>query len=115
MSIAEILEKALLNTLLGMGTVFIMLIFIAWIISMLKYIPGLIEKMTGKKTVEEPKKAPAPEPAPVPVPAVETVLEEEVDLELVAVITAAVAASMGTESTDGFVVRSIKRAKNRKW
>lgn len=32
------------------------------------------------------------------------------DLELVAVITAAIAASLNT-STDGFVVRSIKRAK----
>ena len=42
--------------------------------------------------------------------------EEEVDdLELVAVITAAVAAAMGETSTDGFQVRSIKRAKNRNW
>ena len=37
------------------------------------------------------------------------------DLELVAVITAAVAAAMGTTSTDGFVVRSIKRKSNQKW
>ena len=40
--------------------------------------------------------------------------EEADDLELVAVITAAVAATMGT-STDGFVVRSIKRAQHRNW
>ena len=36
------------------------------------------------------------------------------DLELVAVIAAAIAASEGAASTDGFVVRSIKRAGN-KW
>ena len=36
------------------------------------------------------------------------------DLELVAVITAAIAASMGT-STDGFVVRSIRRAGKSRW
>mgnify|MGYP000898117842 CR=1 FL=1 len=36
------------------------------------------------------------------------------DLELVAVIAAAIAASEGT-STDGFVVRSIKRRKSNKW
>ena len=36
------------------------------------------------------------------------------DLELVAVIAAAIAASEGASSTDGFVVRSIRRAGN-KW
>ena len=38
----------------------------------------------------------------------------EDDDELVAVIAAAIAASEGT-TTDGFVVRSIKRSKNNKW
>ena len=37
------------------------------------------------------------------------------DLELVAVIAAAIAASEGAATTDGFVVRSIKRANTRKW
>ena len=37
------------------------------------------------------------------------------DLELVAVIAAAIAASEGVASTDGFVVRSIKRANTNKW
>ena len=51
----------------------------------------------------------------------ETAVSEETaedltdDLELAAVITAAIAASEGT-STDGFVVRSIKkRRKNSQW
>jgi hypothetical protein len=46
---------------------------------------------------------------------VEEVEEETDDLELVAVITAAVAAAMGTTSTDGFVVRSIKRTGASHW
>lgn len=109
MDLALILEKALLNTLLGMGTVFVVLIFICLLISCFKYIPKLQDKFS-KKTAPEPAKA-----APAPVTAVlEEEEEPEDDLELAAVITAAVAASMGS-STDGFVVRSIKRASNRKW
>ena len=38
----------------------------------------------------------------------ETVQEED-DLELIAVIAAAIAASEGASSTDGYVVRSIRR------
>jgi hypothetical protein len=40
--------------------------------------------------------------------------EEMDDTELVAVIAAAIAAAEGT-TTDGFVVRSIKRRKSNKW
>ncbi len=60
-----------------------------------------------------PKAAPAPAAAPVAAPAAE---EEELvdDLELVAVITAAIAASTNS-STDSLVVRSIKRAPGAKW
>lgn len=109
MDLALILEKALLNTLLGMGTVFVVLIFISLLISCFKYISKLQDKFSKKAALEPTKAAPAPVTA-----AVEEEEETEDDLELVAVITAAVAASMGS-STDGFVVRSIKRASNRKW
>jgi len=37
-SVAENMEKAALNTVLGMGTVFIILIFISFLISLFKYI-----------------------------------------------------------------------------
>ena len=43
------------------------------------------------------------------------ILEYSDDLELVAVITAAIAASMGSTSTDGLVVRSIRRKPGAKW
>lgn len=105
----EIIKTALIHTLLGMGTVFAVLILISLIISLFKYIPLIQEKFSKKKA----------EPQPVvkaEVPVVEEVVEEEADeYELVAVITAAVAASMGTTSTDGFVVRSIKRKNSNHW
>lgn len=106
-STGEILKKAGMNTVLGMGTVFIVLIFLAFIISLLKYIPIIIGKF-GKK--EECEKV---------VETKSTIVEEVEsssvdDLELVAVITAAIAAETGT-SSDGFVVRSIKRRASNNW
>ena len=105
-AIGEILTKAGLNTLLGMGTVFAVLIFLAFLISLLKYIPMLLDKLTKK-----PQEAPAAKPVVVETPAV---VEETDDLELIAVITAAIAAQEGT-STDGFVVRSIRRRPSNNW
>lgn len=111
----EILEKAVLNTILGMGTVFAVLILISGIIYCFNYIPAIQSKFTKKK--EEPKAAERPEPvkrAPAPaapVPAAEELVD---DGELVAAITAAICAYSGT-SSDGFVVRSIRRAESAKW
>ena len=106
-ALKEILTKAGLNTLLGMGTVFVVLIFISFIISLFKYIPA-IEAKFKKKTPETP--APAAVHAELPD---ETEVVSD-DSELVAAIAAAIAAYEGT-STDGFVVRSIKRRKSNKW
>lgn len=110
-SMGENMGRAAVHTLIGMGTVFIVLIFISLVIGCFKYIN---EWEKGRNA----KAAPAmPAPAPAPVPAAPAVLEEEEltdDLELVAVITAAIAASMNT-SSDGLVVRSIKRKSGAKW
>ena len=54
--------------------------------------------------------APAPAPAPVAAPVVE---EPADDTELIAVIAAAIAAAEGT-TTDGFVVRSIRKINRKK-
>ncbi len=90
------LAKAALNTVMGMGTVFIVLIFISFLISQFTH----LSKLGGKKE-EKKETLPVAEPEP-----------EETDLaddeELVAVIAAAIAASEQT-STDGFVVRSIRK------
>ena len=105
-TMGEIMKKAGLNTVLGMGTVFLVLIFLAFIISLLKYIPMIIEKVNRKEEIGKER--------PIEEKAVEEVEEETDDLELVAVIAAAIAAESGM-STDDFVVRSIKRKKSNKW
>lgn len=113
-STGENMAKAAMNTLMGMGTVFVVLIFISLLISSFKFIRVFEDKMKAKNA---PAKAPAaPVPAPViPVPVVEEAEEDlSDDLELVAVITAAIAASTNA-SADGLIVRSIKRAPGAKW
>lgn len=109
-TLGEKMEKAALNTLLGMGTVFVVLILISLIISAFSIIPKMQaagEAKKKKKTVTD---------TAVDNTVAQIIEKEELsdDLELVAVITAAIAAGTGT-STDGFVVRSIKRAKTNKW
>ena len=106
---SEILEKAGLNTLLGMGTVFGNAYFHELYHFPDQYVPALLNGTFKKKKEEAPKAAPAPAVAA----AVEEA-EEMDDTELVAVIAAAIAAAEGT-TTDGFVVRSIKRRKSNKW
>lgn len=112
-STGEILQKAGLNTILGMGTVFVVLIFLSFVIWLLKFIPVLEKKFRKAPAAVEPVKAETPAAAPVPA-AVPAEAAAEDDSELVAVIAAAVAAAEGT-SVDGFVVRSIKRRKSNKW
>lgn len=98
-SLGETMAKAGMNTAMGMGTVFVMLIIISLIISCFKFVNKAQNKSESKKAASAPA-------APVAVPAVPA--SQTDDLELVAVIAAAVAAATGS-STDDFVVRSIKR------
>lgn len=105
-STGEILFKALMNTVIGMGTVFAVLILISLIISCFT----LISKVEKKEKKEEP--------APAAAPVVQQIAAKEElsdDTELVAVIAAAVAAYEGAASTDGFVVRSIRKSNKSKW
>lgn len=108
-SLGQKLADAGLNTLIGLFTVFIILILIAYIISLFKYIPVLEEKLSKKNTAKNNIELPTNENVTTQIEEKE---EEELadDIELVAVITAAVCAATGT-SSDGFVVRSIKRSK----
>ena len=105
-SFGELMTKAALNTLLGMGTVFVVLILISLIISCFNFIPKIQAAFTKKPKQEAAKPAVPVAAAPVQAAVVE---EESDDLELVAVIAAAIAASEGAVSTDGFVVRSIRK------
>lgn len=101
-TVGEKLSKAGMNTLIGLGFVFIVLIFISWIISLLKNVNRF-----GKKAEEQKQTTSEP-----------IVAEEEDeelvgDEELVAVIAAAVAAYEGTAEPSDLVVRSIKKIRRR--
>ncbi len=111
-SFGENMTKAVLNTVIGMGTVFVVLIFISLIISCF----GLIAKVNVKKPKKEETVAAQSAPAEAPVVA-QIAQKEELanDAELVAVIAAAVAAYEGSGSADGFVVRSIRKVNKSKW
>ena len=127
----ELVGQAGKNTAIGMGVVFIVLIFISFIISLLKYLPLLfdadIRKSRNKKAQEHEEARKKTEDLIIGSSTTEdgktsTVPSDDEDLmndeELVAVITAAVyAASCGTvrgpaytASNDRLVVRSIRRS-----
>lgn len=114
-----LMERAALNTVMGLGIVFLTLLFLSWLIGKLHYIPDMVEKMAKKKqpapAAHKAPAAPAAAPA-APAAAASAAAEEDLmdDLELVAVITAAIAAS-ATTTGDSFVVRSIKKANKRNW
>ncbi len=123
----ENMIKAGQNTLLGMGTVFAVLIFIAFIIGLLKYVnvfeKKLSEAKANKKAPERnAESAPSANTADTKKPdltnrevagATDGTVHPDDDKELVAVITAAVSAFTG-QSGDGLIVRSIKRVSNRR-
>ena len=105
----EKMGKAGMNTLIGMGTVFVVLIFISFIISLFKYISVYENR---KKEQKEDTASVGVDNAIAQIVSNEEENVED-DLELIAVITAAIAASEGT-STDGLVVRSIRKVNNRR-
>lgn len=106
-SMGELMEKAALNTLLGMGTVFLVLILISLIIYCFGFIPKIQSKLSKKNKNEVDSTG--IDNAVAQIAKQEESRNETDDLELVAVIAAAIAASEGAASTDGFVVRSIRK------
>ncbi len=95
------IPEALVNTVIGMGTVFVVLILISFIIYLLKFVPSLLDRSKKEEIVVRSENA-----APV-------VSGNTDDTQLVAVITAAITAAMEQEGTpvaaDGLVIRSIKK------
>jgi sodium pump decarboxylase gamma subunit len=86
---------------MGMGTVFFVLILISLIIFCFRFIAVLENRNKKQETAHAEIPAAA-------MPPVVPVVQETDDLELIAVISAAIAASTGA-SADSFVVRSIRR------
>ncbi len=114
-SMGEAMTKAALNTLLGMGSVFSVLVLIMIIIYLFGIIPKIQKAIADKKA----KKAKVSTEESVDKTIANIVEKEEGELvddtELVAVISAAIAAYEGNGSTDGFVVRSIRKSQSKKW
>ena len=100
-SFGEIAQKAGMNTMIGMGTVFIILAFIAFIISLFKFIPNS-ENKKKEQAIQQ-----------VEVKTASAVKED--DKELIAVITAAIVEYENLPNADGFVVREIVRRTDNRW
>ncbi len=101
-------DEALLNTVIGMGTVFIVLVLISIIIFLLKFVPKMFERKAAAPIAQPGKKPEVKVPAPEQEPVVNN------DTQIAAVITAAIVAQMETEtgvpvSPEGLVIRSIKK------
>ena len=134
----ELIKEAALNTLLGMGTTFVVLIFLSLIISLMgKILSGAFSKPKEAPKKSTPAPAPAPEPekaeaAPEPAEAVAAgddselmaVLsaavaayeDSDVSPEVMAVIAAAIAASeektfSGVPSAKNFAARRIRKSR----
>ncbi len=111
-TIGENMTRATLNTALGMGTVFTVLVLIMFIISSFKIVYNIQNAAEKKKTSKNIKEEAVDQ-------TIAQIIEKEEDyaddLELVAVISAAIAAYEGSSSTEGFVVRSIKKQKKDGW
>lgn len=108
-TVGEKMQKAVMNTLIGMGTVFIVLIFISFIIGMLKYVNQVGNKQNNPVKVQG---ASGVDNAIAQIVTSETDAAD--DTELAAVIAAAIAAYEGT-SADGLVVRSIRKIGTKSW
>ena len=114
--IGERLGNAGLNTLMGLGIVFLVLVLISLIISAFGIIHKLEEKKAGKKRKVTPESdARVRGVGSETVPALEDAssVTEDVtdDREIAAVIAAAIAAFGGSDPS-GFTVRSIRRIQN---
>ena len=106
---AGVVEDTSMGALLKTATVFLVLIFISILISCFKYIHAWEE---SKKKAAAPAPTPkAAAPAVKPVAAAPAVTGPDLsdDAELVAVMTAAIAAYEGSATSNGLVVRSIRR------
>ncbi len=106
----EWLAEGIMVTILGVATVFAILI----VISLVIYITSMAVQNTENKTTEKKKEAKAPvKAAPASKAAKQSVNTDE---ELIAVITAAIATAENAQgssiSPDKLVVRSLRRVNN---
>ncbi len=122
-SLAEAMQEGAMNMVVGMVTVFAVLIFLTFVISLFKYVNRMERSVTKNTPVEVSENAPAPAKAPAPVKAAAPVqaapagpgtmesarvlVADEVEGPVAAAILAAVADTCG----GNFKVTSIKKSK----
>lgn len=110
-SMGQLMGRAALNTVIGMGTVFAVLILISFVISCFRFISKAQDAAAKRK--KEKAGGGESEDTGVDNAVAQIAAQEATDgadpSELIAVIAAAIAASQGAASTDGFVVRSVIR------
>ena len=113
------MEKAALNTLMGMGTVFIVLIFISLLISCFKYISVFENKKKAPAPAAPAPAAPAAPapaaPAPVALTTAAPAGTDDAEMERLAIMTAIIEHRRRTASSDSLVVRPIKRSAGNRW
>lgn len=105
MNLMESLSLGLQTTAVGLVVVFFMLMLIIILIV-------LISKLIAFKTDSKPKAEEVKAEPKQDIPVEEDIVD---DLELIAVISAAVAAMLGQENTNGFVVRSVRNVNGSAW
>lgn len=103
------METGVVTTVLGFGTVFVVLCLIYLVIAIFGFVMKRFNKTEPVNTAPVILNPVSEEKQEKPKPITD-------DTELIAVITAAIAASMGGNITpDKLVVRSLKRVKKSNW
>ena len=108
---AKSMEEAGLNTLLGMGMAFTVLIIISLVISTFPFFFGSHNRKEAKKA----EKITTEQAIDNTISQITEQEEMADDAELVAAISAAIAAYEGSSSVEGFQVRSIRKVGKKNW
>ena len=110
MSKSELIQGALITTLMGMGTTFVVLVLLWCIIALVSKIINKSEGSGGSKSTPAPAQTAAPKAAEftAPVAKAEASVQAGPGTELIAVIAAAIAAMEGT-SPGNLIIRKISR------
>ena len=108
LSRSELIQGALITTMMGMGTTFVVLILLWGVIAL---VSSVIKKTENKGAAQPQAAVQPPAQASVTAPAVTEPVTTAIGTgsELVAVITAAIAAMEGTASANNLIIRKISR------
>ena len=113
----ELMMEGLGNLVIGMGVVFVVLLFLAWVISLFKYIHVFTDKAEKKHEAEEKKAEPVIAAPAAPAPAMAPVAAASSDEEMAVVLAMTIAASEEhtrrhyEELQNGITVRKLRRGR----